>query len=723
MEGAELTSSLHELGLVRPRGATAPAVGAMAERRLVAPRVTPAQLKTQRLLASLPCVKIGVRSEGWYRITGAELLANGLPPGTKARQIQLLAEGIPQLIRTTGLTDGRVDPGDVIEFYGVGADTPHTDTRVYWLAPLKGRVLSVPTSRSRSRTPGASVTPYPIEFRERFSYVPTLLNGDRENFFGRPITTATTGLTLATPFLDGGAGLPGLLELSLQGITDTPAPGLDHRVEIRVNGAPVGTIDFDGRGHPEHRFPLAPTLLRPGANEVTFTAQNGETDVSLLDTVRLTYPRALVAEGNQLRFLARGGQYVTVRGFTTRAIRVFDVTDPAEPFQVVADSYPEAGGFAVRIHVAGTADADRLLLALGTVGSSPAWVRSNVPSAWSSSSPAAALTLVTHGTVRQGATTLADYRRRQGQAVNLVDVEDLYDEYTFGSPHPAALRNYLAELGAARRLQNVLLFGDASFDPRNYLGRGEPDLLPTRLTAVGTLETASDDWFCDFNEDGIADAPLGRLPAGSAAQGVALAEKLIAYETGPVPGTREAFLLADEDNGFGFSAGNRLLFGLLPASIAGTAAAWSPAAPGAARTALLSAIARSQLVVNYLGHGSEQAWAHGVQNPGEAGLWTGARPPLLVAMTCLNGYFQEPGQPCLAEALVGAPTGGAIAAWASSGLTRPTGQLEANLELYRALFGSGLPLGQAVQRAKAATTDPTVRRSWNLLGDPLLRIR
>ena len=42
-------------------------------------------------------------------------------------------------------------------------------------------------------------------------------------------------------------------------------------------------------------------------------------------------------------------------------------------------------------------------------------------------------------------------------------------------------------------------------DPRNYLGLGDFDLLPTKLVDTALLETASDDWFGDFNGDAVPD--------------------------------------------------------------------------------------------------------------------------------------------------------------------------------------------------------------------------
>src|SRR5207248_3127860 len=107
------------------------------------------------------------------------------------------------------------------------------------------------------------------------------------------------------------------------------------------------------------------------------------------------------------------------------------------------------------------------------------------------------------------------------------------------------------------------------------------------------------------------------------------------------------------------------------------------------------------------------------------GFTNGARLPLVLAMTCLNGFFHSlfP-EESLAEALVRAPNGGAIAVWASSSLTTPGGQAAMDRELFHLLFtGAYSTLGEAVAAAKKAAGDPDVRRSWILFGDPAIRLK
>jgi hypothetical protein len=95
-----------------------------------------------------------------------------------------------------------------------------------------------------------------------------------------------------------------------------------------------------------------------------------------------------------------------------------------------------------------------------------------------------------------------------------------------------------------------------------------------------------------------------------------------------------------------------------------------------------------------------------------------------VDMTCLNGMFHDVYTESLAEALLKAGQGGAIAVWASSGLTGLEGQVVMNQELMRLLFSQEkLTLGEAAMRAKRVATDPDVRKTWILFGDPTTKLK
>ena len=134
---------------------------------------------------------------------------------------------------------------------------------------------------------------------------------------------------------------------------------------------------------------------------------------------------------------------------------------------------------------------------------------------------------------------------------------------------------------------------------------------------------------------------------------------------------------------------------------------------------------KPQLLVNYVGHGSAEVWRGDIFTSSAAETLTNSsRFPVVLAMTCLNGVFQDLYTESLAEALLLAPHGGAIAVWASSGLTDPESQAPMNDEFISVIFSNQhLTIGQAIIRAKQATTDPDVRKTWILIGDPAMRVR
>ena len=151
---------------------------------------------------------------------------------------------------------------------------------------------------------------------------------------------------------------------------------------------------------------------------------------------------------------------------------------------------------------------------------------------------------------------------------------------------------------------------------------------------------------------------------------------------------------------------------------------------GPLRTALFSRVNEGQLIVNYLGHGSTYIWGTSGELLSRADIgtnWTttGSRLPFVVAMNCLNGFFQSTDdEESLAETLLRA-NGGAVAVWASSSLTEAEPQGVMNDELFRLLFtqGAQATLGDAVAAAKSGVRSSDVRRSWIFFGDPAMRLK
>ena len=144
------------------------------------------------------------------------------------------------------------------------------------------------------------------------------------------------------------------------------------------------------------------------------------------------------------------------------------------------------------------------------------------------------------------------------------------------------------------------------------------------------------------------------------------------------------------------------------------------------RQQLDTALLAGSGLVSYVGHGSVDHWRGDLLDSDAAlALQNGDKLPFFTMANCLNAYFQDPFLTSLGEALLLAPDGGAVAVWASSGITYAGAQSVLMKEFYHQLLhehpGSGT-IGEAAVAAKRAI-DGDVRTTFLLLGDPAMHFR
>ena len=576
---------------------------------------------------------------------------------------------------------------------------------------------------------------YDVQLKERFVYFSGLRNGPAENFFGSPITTAALTKTLNATNLQTDSQATAELRIGLQG-----ASSQTHVIEVSLNGSQLGMVTLDPLAYKEQSFSIDVSQLREGSNDVTFIKTGNSGDLVLYSYARLTYPRVYRAENDTLGFLLRATQSATIDGFTTPNIRVLDISNPTSVQEVRPIVQPSGAGYSA------TAPSDpvlkkgsRRLLALPSASFlQPASLLFNQPSTLNQSSStnpgnAADLVIITHKSFLSLANlgTLVAQRQAQGFTVKVLDVEDLYDEFSYGAHTPQAITDFLARARTnwTQAPRYLLLVGSASYDPRNYSGGAKTDLVPTKLVDTVFLETGSDDSLTDFDDDGIAEIPVGRLPVTTAAEANLMLSKIINFSPSNVP--QSAVMVADAQGSyfFNFEQANDNLISLLPANMQSNVhrvyRAQQPS-DASTRANIINTINSGAALVNYSGHGNVDVWTGAPIFSGSdaLALTNGNKLPLVIVMDCLNGYFVAPGIDCLSESLLKAPNGGAVASFSSSGLTIPIGQHEMGQQLFQLLYsGAPMTLGDATRQAKLATNDIDVRRTWILFGDPTMKIR
>jgi Peptidase family C25 len=545
-----------------------------------------------------------------------------------------------------------------------------------------------------------------------------LRNGEQENFFGAVIAAQPVEQSLTLQHVDSSAAGQATLEVALQGVTT-----LRHRVWAYLNGQFAGEIYFNGQSQGVEKLSVSHALLKEGDNQVKLVSQGGGSDVSLIDYIRISYYHSFTADNDSLRFTATGKQAVTVGGFGTRSIRVLDVTNPDSVKEIIGKIEQQKIGYAIT--VTSPDQGERRLVAItDEQASNAAKVAANVPSSLRSATHAANFVIITSREFAASLELLKMMRVKQGYNVEIVDIEDIFDEFSFGNKTPQAIKDFLQYAKASWKQgpQYLLMIGDASLDPKNYLGYGDSDHVPTKLVDTSLMETASDDWMADFNDDGVAEIAVGRLPARTAEEATRMVQKIAGYDQAQP--SESVMLVADSNDGYDFEGASQQLRALVPPGIKVEQINRGRVDTATARAQLIEAIQRGEKIINYSGHGSVNLWRGSLlTNEDAAGLTNANRLAVFVMMTCLNGYFQDAGLDSLAEVLMKANNGGAVAVWSSSGMTLPEGQAQMNQQLYRLMLQSGKTLGEATRLAKASVSDSDTRKTWILLGDPTLKLK
>jgi subtilisin-like proprotein convertase family protein len=708
------SATLDGLGNSANQGATV-----AMEARAKMPELMSAAKAGQSGLGARAGIKMLVRQEGLYKVSQQDLVAAGFDSGVNPRFIQVVAGGIEQPIRVVGGEGGKFNAGDSIEFYGVGLDSPYTDAQAYWLfaGSEPGKRIKTETG-NRGPASGPSFA-YTVERKDRTVYFSALRNGDTENFFGAVIAREPVDQALRLASVSARPQADAQLEVALQGVTAAA-----HQVRVTLNGEDVGGIDFTDQAQGYGKFSVRQSLLKEGDNTVTLQTQGGERDVSLVYSIRVTYWRDYRADNDSLALTAGTNEQVTIDGFTSSSIRVLDVTDAASGG--VTELACAIQGGSVSFSAAGPGTRRLLAFTTGQIRK-PASLIASKPSGLRQKGWKADFVIISRQEFFDALKPLQNLRQSQGYKVVVVDIEDVYNVFSYGNKSPQAVKDFLsyAQSSWKRAPRFVLLAGGATFDPKNYLGIGDYDLVPTKLIDTQFMETASDNWFVDFNSDGLAELAMGRLPVRTPAEAARVVEKIVSYDASkPSDGI---LLVADKNVGYDFDGSNDKLRGLIPSSLKVEQIGRSSLDDVTARSRLLEAINRGQKIVNYTGHGNVEQWKDNILTADDAAALTNRDSlSLFVLMTCLNGYFHDPSAGSLGEALLKSEQGGAVAVWASTGMTVPTSQSSINQELLRVVLDKnkrGPTLGEATMKAKSVIADLDVQRTWVLLGDPTTRLR
>lgn len=673
-------------------------------------------LPAHRAIMAMSGARIGVKKTGFYRISRAELQSAGFNLSGSVNNWQLYLNGIEQPIN--------VDPsGNYLEFYGRGIDTNEADTRIYYLVAgsSAGKRISSAVARPLNAQVAANSYSQTLIHKERTTYASGVLNGDADNYFGPVISSTTTNDVLTLTGVDLNSTANVVIDLTFQGLTDTP-----HQIDLQINNNTLNSITGNNRQSMSGHYVVPASYLVEGANTLKITETTG---FSLIDTFKFTYNRKFSAVQNQLTAQTQNYKIAKFENFSSANVRVFDISNPTS---IVQQSNLNAVQNGATYSVTLPSNRAKTLLAVENSGLlTAASVTANTPSTLATTNHNAAFVVISHGNFLTQANNWAAYRLSQGISTEVVNVEDIYDEFNFGVLSADSIRSFLqyAKTNWQTPPQYVLLIGDATYDPRNYSGLGNNNFVPTKLIDTVYLETGSDEALADFDDDGLSEIAIGRIPARTAQVVTDVLAKVQAYETGIAnTQSRGAVFVSDIPNGYDFAGVNMRLGQQLPANMPKTFINRGDANSSAN---VMTALNAGPFLVNYSGHGNLSVWAtsgffSSVNVPSLTN--SGTNLSIYTMLTCLNGYFIEispNGGDSLSEVLLKSNTGGAAAVWASTGTTTPDIQEIMGTRFYNQVeAGTFTRLGDLIKDAKTVIPGGRdVRLSWCLLGDPMTKMK
>ena len=341
--------------------------------------------------------------------------------------------------------------------------------------------------------------------------------------------------------------------------------------------------------------------------------------------------------------------------------------------------------------------------------------------------------IVTASDMVETAQRLADHRANQGHSTLVVDIEDIYDEFSDGLKDPDAIWSFLAYAYRHWRVppRYVVLAGDGSHDYKDYLGFGD-SIVPPLLTPTPDGLFPSDNLYGDVvGNDWVSEIAIGRLTVIDAAELDAVIDKILSYEAARGDWTERISLAADEgDDAGNFVADSEVVRARLPADYAVDRIYLDRISTPDGRAELFGNLDDGLVYLNFIGHGG----ITGLGNTGLleladiAALTNGPRLPIVTAVSCLVNQFGLPGFDAIGEQLTTHARGGAVAVWSASGLSLNRSARVLDVAFYEAVFADGESvLGDAIlnaQRRYARSGGPRYMLDiYNLLGDPALPLK
>ena len=361
----------------------------------------------------------------------------------------------------------------------------------------------------------------------------------------------------------------------------------------------------------------------------------------------------------------------------------------------------------------------------------------------------------------------AHHEQHDGLRVTIVPADELYNEFSSGTPDATAYRRYLKMLYDRATTPNdkpryLLLFGDGAWDNRmltsEWSGYNPDDYLLCYESENSFSQVncyVSDDFFCLLDDEeviqttngnsttyaGKPDVAVGRLPARTPDEAKTLVDKIISYAQNEYAGPwqNEICMMGDDGNDNSHMKTADKVATMIESTYPNynvdkiywdayqrTSSSTGYSYPDVTRL-IKQQLQNGALMMNYCGHGAAYAMSHELvmkltdfesQQSNYLPLWMTASCDIMP----FDGQKENIGETVMLNS-----KGGGIAFFGTTRTVYATYNEVMNLAFTKHVLTPGMAIGEAVRLAKRElvekSSDLTCNKlQYTLLGDPALQL-
>lgn len=686
---------------------------------------------------------------------------------------------IENAIMVVGENDGTFDQGDYILFYGRGSqfrdfDTisqtikrfnhPFSDKNYFWITAggNNGKRIqsksSLNTSADYIQTSTVAFTDYEVDKINLAKSGRQYLGDD----FSQSVSTRTYMNKLDYRI----SSLP--INYNLRFVN---ASQESFSLTLSENNMNILSKSLAGYGSSDYTFGVAYMesatfngILPDNRSVLKFSlSSTSVTSVGYLDYFEISYEKELKPVEDKIIFFSKDSSAIVeyyLSAFPSSEIKVFDVTDYSNILFVnPKPGWPSGGDY--RFQIAESTDSIRKYIAIGNesylIPTNPSTVEnSNLRGI----TDGAKFIIISHKNFLDASNRLKDYRENETKipiSTIVIDIEKIFNEFSCGVQDVSAVRDFIkyAYDNWQIKPEYFLLMGKGTYDYKNIEGFGD-NYIPTWETEeslqliYGKDSYCTDDFFARVEgENLVPDLAFGRLTVRSLNEANTYIDKIVHYENNsergnwrnlitlvadddlksigsdpPSEHTRPSEILANNYIPASFDL-KKIYLADYPAVITGNGRR-----KPAVNADIIKIMNQGTLLVNYIGHGNPDVWAHEYVFERSVTI-----PQLqndkyffLCAATCDFGYYDIPNFQSGAEEMLLLKNAGSIATF-NSGRLVFSGQnhllnfdLMSNLiALSRDTMNLNVTLGYSVLKTKQIWNSVNAQK-FHLLGDPTLRL-